>query len=89
MAVYTCHLLTGRVHGRPWVDGPCIRLPTWPLRLHDLAAVRTILSHIFHAYLQTAIYEFLVNIWRTAEFNFLIPIFLQGTIFRRFEDVFC
>ena len=55
----------------------------------NLTAFRAIFSHIVtaHAQERTAIYELPVKVL-TSSFDSLIPISLQGMIFRRFEDVF-
>jgi len=52
-----------------------------------LTAFRRIFSHIFTAHAQKRLLmNFRLKLW---PFDFLTPIFLWGTIFRRFEDVFC
>ena len=79
---------------RPFSDDFCIgyaeRPPyfyfrsSWPTDLESVSRD----AHLVVTCARTAIYELLVKVL-TSSFDSLIPISLQGTLFRRYKDVFC
>jgi len=64
------------------------RQPRFPIKGFKFWRFGCILATFSHIFTAHAIYEFPVKIL-TPEFDFLTPISLHGTIFRRLEDVFC